>query len=142
MLVSSRRGFLSRGQSGSGGLSRQPTPSGGAPVSSKTRLILLGTAGGPCPTMSRVPSSQVVIVNDAAYVFDCGIGVSIQLARAGMPLRSLRHGFITHHHSDHNAGYGSLPANCLGMRTTEPSGHMGPASSRAMTQLSLEMNEY
>ena len=33
----------------------------------KTRLILLGTAGGPRPRKTRVPSSQVVLVNDAAY---------------------------------------------------------------------------
>lgn len=39
---------------------------------SKTRLILLGTAGGPRPTASRVPSSQVVLAGGSAFVFDCG----------------------------------------------------------------------
>ena len=69
----------------------------------KTRLILLGTAGGPRPRKTRVPSSLVVLANDAAYVFDCGVGVVTQLARAEVRLNSLRHVFITHHHSDHNA---------------------------------------
>ena len=35
----------------------------------KTRLILLGTAGGPRPRKTRVPSSLVVLANDAAYAF-------------------------------------------------------------------------
>src|SRR4051812_11585136 len=37
---------------------------------SRTRLILLGTVGGPRPRKTRFPTSQVVLVNDAAYVFD------------------------------------------------------------------------
>ena len=76
--------------------------------SSKTRLILLGTGGGPRPRANSFPSSQVIIVNDSAYVIDCGNGVAIQLARARVPLTTLRHVFITHQHSDHNADYGNL----------------------------------
>ena len=52
----------------------------------KNRLILLGTGGGPRPRRNSFPSSQVVLVNNAAYVVDCGNGVAIQLARAGVPL--------------------------------------------------------
>ena len=50
----------------------------------------------------------MVIVNEAAYVIDCGVGVATHLARADVRLGSLRHVFITHHHSDHNAEYGPL----------------------------------
>lgn len=140
--VSSRRRFLSGGSGlAVAALSAQPAPSRNAPPS-KTRLILLGTAGGPCPTMSRVPSSQVVIVNDAAYVFDCGIGVSIQLTRAGVPLRSLRHVFITHHHSDHNAAYGSLLLTAWGCGLGNRVDTWGPPPLVRVTQLFLEMNEY
>jgi hypothetical protein len=35
-----------------------------------TRLVLLGTAGGPTPHGQRVAPAQVVVVDDAAYVFD------------------------------------------------------------------------
>jgi ribonuclease BN (tRNA processing enzyme) len=51
----------------------------------------------------------VILVNGAAYVIDCGVGVTTHLALADVPLSSLRHVFITHHHSDHNAEYGPLP---------------------------------
>lgn len=73
-----------------------------------TRLILLGTAGGPRPRRSRSASAQVVVCGGKLYVVDCGDGVARQLIRAGLLLRNLRHIFITHHHSDHNADFGTL----------------------------------
>src|SRR5437016_3725930 len=74
-----------------------------------TRLILLGTQGGPARIKgARKSPSQVVVVNDAAYVIDCGYEVAAQLVAAGIPLSRLRGIYITHHHSDHNAEYGNL----------------------------------
>ena len=67
----------------------------------KTRLILLGTGGGPRPRVNRIASSQVILVNDIAYVVDCGEGVVRQLVAVGVPLTRVRHILITHQHSDH-----------------------------------------
>src|SRR5262245_8969703 len=75
---------------------------------SKTRLILLGTGGGPRPRGDTMASAQVIGAGDRLYVVDCGDGVARQLVRAGLALTALRHVFITHHHSDHNADYGNL----------------------------------
>jgi hypothetical protein len=58
---------------------------------SKTRLILLGTGGGPRPRKSRAASAQVIVANDTSYVVDCGDGVARQLVLAGVPLATLRH---------------------------------------------------
>jgi ribonuclease BN (tRNA processing enzyme) len=41
-------------------------------------------------------------------VIDCGDGVARQLVSAGILLPTLRHVFIAHQHSDHNADYGNL----------------------------------
>ena len=71
--------------------------------STRTRLILLGTGGGPRPRKLSSGSAQVIISNDVAYVIDCGDGVARQLAFADVPLPTVRHVFLTHHHSDHNA---------------------------------------
>jgi ribonuclease BN (tRNA processing enzyme) len=81
-------------------------------------------------------------VNDAAYVIDCGNGVARQLALAGVPLPTLRHVFITHHHSDHNADYGNLLwlAWAAGLRTRVDT--WGPPPLERMTGLFLEMNAY
>src|SRR5213593_110569 len=74
----------------------------------QTRLILLGTGGGPSPKRLRSAPAQLILVGDDAYVVDCGDGVARQMALAGVPLSRLRAVFITHHHSDHNADYGNL----------------------------------
>jgi ribonuclease BN (tRNA processing enzyme) len=107
---------------------------------SRTRLILLGTAGGPRPRTSRFPSAQVVLVDDTPYVVDCGNGVARQLVAAEVPLRAIRHVFITHHHSDHNADYGNvlLLAWTAGLQT--PVDCWGPAPLIRMTAQFLALN--
>jgi ribonuclease BN (tRNA processing enzyme) len=108
----------------------------------KTRLILLGTGGGPRPRKGRAASSQVILVNDTPYVVDCGNGVARQLVLAGVPLAGLRHVFVTHHHSDHNADYGNLLllAWAAGLRTRVDT--WGPPPLEKMTGLFFELNAY
>ena len=73
-----------------------------------TKLVTLGTAAGPVPGRSRAMTSHVMLSNGAAYVLDCGMGVTDQYARTGIPFRALKSIFITHHHADHNIEYGPL----------------------------------
>lgn len=73
-----------------------------------TKLVLLGTAAGPVPGRSRQMTSHVMLSNGAAYVLDCGLGVTNQYARSGIPFSALNSIFITHHHADHNIEYGPL----------------------------------
>jgi ribonuclease BN (tRNA processing enzyme) len=74
----------------------------------RTRLVLLGTAGGPTPKAARAAPAQAIVVGDRLYLVDCGDGVARQIALARLSVRRLRAVFITHQHSDHNAGYGPL----------------------------------
>jgi ribonuclease BN (tRNA processing enzyme) len=73
-----------------------------------TKLVLLGTGSGPIPGLPRRMASNLVIHNGAAYVLDCGLGVTNEYARSGVPFSALRSVFITHHHPDHNIEYGPL----------------------------------
>ncbi len=73
-----------------------------------TKLVLLGTGAGPVPGRSRHMTSHVMLSSGAAYVLDCGLGVTDQFARTGIPFGALRSIFITHHHPDHNIEYGPL----------------------------------
>jgi ribonuclease BN (tRNA processing enzyme) len=109
---------------------------------SKTRLILLGTGGGPRPRKARAAPSQVILVDGAVYVVDCGDGVARQFVAADVPLAALRHVFITHHHSDHNAGYGNLLllAWTAGLRTRVDA--WGPAPLERITRLFFEMSAF
>ena len=73
--------------------------------------MLLGTGGGVGglgPRRTRKMTSHVMLSNGAAYVLDCGLGVTDQYALTGIPFSALRSIFITHHHADHNIEYGPL----------------------------------
>lgn len=105
----------------------------------RTRLILLGTAGGPLPKRGRSAPASVVLIDDVAYVVDCGNGVARQLVLAGVDLGSIRHVFVTHHHSDHNADYGTLLLVAWGALRT-PVETWGPPPLLRTTELFLEMS--
>jgi ribonuclease BN (tRNA processing enzyme) len=106
----------------------------------RTRLILLGTGGGPRPRAATMASAQVIVAGDRLYVVDCGDGVARQLVIAGLSLPSLRHVFITHHHSDHNADYGNLLLLAWASGLRDRVDTWGPPPIERMTQLFLEMS--
>jgi ribonuclease BN (tRNA processing enzyme) len=114
----------------------------GSAQTRKSRLILLGTGGGPRPRKSNSAPAQVIVVNDVAYVIDCGDGVARQLVFAGIRLPQLRHIFLTHQHSDHNADYGNLLllAWTSGLRSRVDC--WGPPPLQQMTAHFMEMNSY
>src|SRR3954453_9872224 len=100
----SRRTFL-RGAAALAAASALPAFAQGA----KTRLVLLGTGGGPRVTAKgRGKPGNLLVIGGVPYVVDCGEGVALAVVRAGVPLDTLRHVFITHPHSDHNLDYGNL----------------------------------
>ncbi|MCA1585346.1 MAG: MBL fold metallo-hydrolase [Acidobacteria bacterium] len=105
-----------------------------------TKLILLGTGGGPRPRRASSGSAQVIVSNGVAYVIDCGDGVARQLVFAGVPLPSLRHIFITHQHSDHTADYGNLILLAWAAGLNSRVDTWGPPPLARMTQLFFEMN--
>lgn len=115
-------------------------PAQAARAASKTRLILLGTGGGPRPRQGSMSTAQVIIANDVPYVVDCANGVPRQLVLAGVALAKLRHVFVTHHHSDHNADYGNLLllAWASGLRTRVDT--WGPPPLEKITRLFFEMS--
>lgn len=108
----------------------------------KTRLILLGTAGGPRPRRSRSGSAQVIISGGKLYVVDCGDGVARQLVRAGLRPRDLRHVLITHHHSDHNADLGTLLQLAWSSGLVSPVDCWGPPPTTEMLRDYLRYQHY
>ena len=133
-----RRRFLRLAAGGA--IAARWTPRGAAQTSRRTRIVLLGTAGGPTPKRGRAAPASVVVVDGVAYVVDCGNGVARQMVLAGVELTRLRHVFITHHHSDHNADFGTLVllAWAAGLRTDVDT--WGPPPLARMTDLFFEMS--
>jgi ribonuclease BN (tRNA processing enzyme) len=101
----------------------------------KTRLILLGTRGGPrVSELRRANPSTLILVDDVPFVIDCGYGVTRQFLSAGIALNRLRYIFITHHHSDHNLEYGPLLYNAWIAGVAGKVEAYGPPGTRKMTQ--------
>ncbi|HEX3973464.1 MAG TPA: MBL fold metallo-hydrolase [Stellaceae bacterium] len=100
-----------------------------------TKLVLLGTGAGPAPDSARHMASHVMVHNGDAYILDCGLGVTRQFARIGLPWRSIKGIFITHHHPDHNGEYGPLLLYGW-VRGMQPQAlrAYGPTSMTQMTQ--------
>ncbi|HEX6188247.1 MAG TPA: MBL fold metallo-hydrolase [Pyrinomonadaceae bacterium] len=99
-----------------------------------TRIVLLGTKGGPTlGTIGRNNSATAILVNDTVYLIDCGYGVSRQMINAGVALNRLRYVFITHHHSDHNLEYGPLLYNAWVTSQAIKIDTYGPAGLRKLT---------
>ena len=115
-------------------------PVAGRLTPAKTRQILLGTAGGPTPKKTRAAPSQAIVIDDRLYVVDCGNGVARQLVLAGLQLASIRHVFITHHHSDHSADYGTLLLLAWGDALRTRVDTWGPPPLVRMTSLFFEMS--
>jgi ribonuclease BN (tRNA processing enzyme) len=71
---------------------------------SATKLVTLGTAGGPLPRADRAQSSNLLLVNGQPYLIDMGDGVTRRLAETGTSFMKVNQIFITHLHNDHMAG--------------------------------------
>jgi ribonuclease BN (tRNA processing enzyme) len=104
--------------------------------SNRTRIILLGTKGGPTLTTrtNRSNAATLLLINDVPYVIDCGYGVSRQLINAGVSLDRLRYVFITHDHSDHDLEYGALLYNAWTTRQSPRVDAYGPIGLRRLTR--------
>lgn len=100
-----------------------------------TRVILLGTRGGPRIGVSgRSNPSTLILISGVPYIIDCGYGTSRQLLAASVPLNRLRYIFITHHHSDHNLEYGTLFYNAWVTGLPARIDAYGPTGMEKMTR--------
>ena len=109
----------------------------------RTRLVLLGTGGGPrIVAPGRAKPATVLVINGDAHVVDCGAGVAHQLVRAGVPLPRVRAVFITHHHSDHNLDYGNLLYGAWAAGLREQVHTYGPPPLKAMTEAYWALNRF
>ena len=108
--------------------------------SGSTKLVLLGT-GTPFADPDRSGPSLAIVVNETAYVVDCGPGVVRRAAAiakknnlpALLPDRLTRL-FLTHLHSDHTAGYSDFIFTPAVLDRNQPLQVVGPPGIKRMTK--------
>lgn len=103
-----------------------------------TKLVLLGTKGGPRVGGARSNPASVLLIKGVPYVVDCGQGVARQLVAAGVPLARLRQVFVTHMHSDHNLELGGLLYDAWATGLAQPVDVWGPPGVSAMVAAFME----
>lgn len=101
---------------------------------SNFEVRIFGT-GSAIPTNTRLPSSQVVTINDRHHLVDCGEGAQIQLIRNRLKFSRLDAIFISHMHGDHILGVPGL-LNSLSMyERTNPLKIFAPAGLKEVLEL-------
>jgi ribonuclease BN (tRNA processing enzyme) len=110
--------------------------------SSETKLILLGTKGGPRVGGTRANSANLVVAGGTPFVVDCGYGVTHQLIAAGFRPEQVRTVLITHHHSDHTLELGPFLYNIWVGGVHEPLDVWGPPPLRAVIDGFLASMDY
>src|SRR6266568_5022066 len=117
-----RRGFLGGAAALAAAAVLSPwRPAFGQAAGKRTRLVLLGTGGGPR-----------VIPNGRAKPANPVVG----------PRSTLRYGFITHHHSHHDLDYSNLIYNAWAWGLRTPVDAYGPPPIKAMTEAYWQLNRF
>ena len=107
--------------------------------SSSTRVVLLGT-GTPNADPDRFGPSVAIVVDDASYLVDFGVGVVRRAAaaeRSGIPALAaskLTRAFATHLHSDHTLGLADLILSPWVLDRATPLDLYGPRGLKGMTR--------
>lgn len=112
----------------------------GEPIRQESRLILLGTAGGPTPKPNRAAAANAIVVGDRVYLIDAGNGVARQMVMAGLRTEQLHAVFITHHHNDHNIDIGNVLLLAWADNLAAPVEFHGPPPLKQILRDTLRAN--
>ena len=99
------------------------------------QLVMLGT-GTPNLDPTRFESAAAVVIDQQAYLIDCGAGVMQRIAAQASPALAperLTRLFITHLHSDHTLGYIDVILSSWMYGRDQPLRVYGPPGLQAMT---------
>ncbi len=100
-------------------------------MSSRTKVVMIGT-GTPNTDPRRSGPCVAVVVDETAYLVDCGPGVVRRCTQAyhmgieGLKSENLKHCFVTHLHSDHTGGLSDLILMPWVMVRNQPLKMIGP----------------
>jgi ribonuclease BN (tRNA processing enzyme) len=98
---------------------RRPPPKG-------TRLVMLGTRGGPGVDANRGETASAVLVDGVPYLLDCGYGTLRALIVSGIGLANVDTIFISHLHNDHMADLAALLSHQWTNNKSTPTNIYGP----------------
>jgi ribonuclease BN (tRNA processing enzyme) len=120
---------------------RSPATQERRPAATATRLLLLGTQGGPNFNLMRGETASAVLVGERAYLVDCGYGTLGALVEAGLNFREIGEIFLTHLHDDHTADLPALLVRQWTNGRVDPTTVYGPRGTVRMVEAVLAFGE-
>ena len=103
-----------------------------------TRLVLLGTAGGPFIMARRSKTAYLLVVDGRPYLIDCGEGTTTQLKKANFDPTEIARVFLTHLHLDHTMGLASLVGANWVSGKRQPMEIYGPPGTSTLVSNAVE----
>ena len=92
-------------------LAQPPSAAARPPAPPGTRLVMLGTRGGPGVSLDRGETASAVVVDGVPYLVDCGYGTMRALVASGLGYQPVSTVFLTHLHDDHTADLAAMLAH-------------------------------
>jgi ribonuclease BN (tRNA processing enzyme) len=117
-----------------GPLLAQPNAANRPPPPPGTRLVLLGTRGGPGVSVERGETASAVVVDGVPYLVDCGYGTMRSLVAAGLGFQPVSTVFLTHLHDDHTADLAAMLAHQWTGSKATPTNVYGPYATASTVQ--------
>jgi len=118
-----------------------PAPPAGPPRSAPqpgTRLVLLGTHGGPGIEQNRAETASAVVVDGVPYLVDCGYGSLRTLVLSTIGYQQLDSIFFTHLHDDHTSDLPALLSHqWTGGAKKTPTDCYGPPGTAKLVEATL-----
>jgi ribonuclease BN (tRNA processing enzyme) len=108
-----------------------PQDAGRAPSPPGTRLVLLGTRGGPGVSLDRGETASAVVVDGVPYLVDCGYGTMRALVAAGLGYQAVSTVFLTHLHDDHTTDLAAMLAHQWTGNKATPTHVYGPYATES-----------
>lgn len=115
-------------------------------IENRTKIVMLGT-GTPNTDPERNGPCVAVVVDDKAYLVDCGAGVVRQAVKGyrkgfqGLKSENLDICFVTHLHSDHTIGLPDLILSPWVLERSKPLKLYGPKGLKHMTNCIMSAYE-
>jgi ribonuclease BN (tRNA processing enzyme) len=115
-------------------LAQPPAPANRPPPPPGTRLVMLGTRGGPGVSIDRSETASAVVVDGTPYLVDCGYGTMRALVASGIGFQPVSTVFLTHLHDDHTADLAAMLAHQWTGSKTTPTHVYGPYATASTVE--------
>jgi len=114
-----------------GAAAKLPAPKG-------TKLVMLGTRGGPGVDLGRSETASAVIVDGVPYLLDCGYGTLRALVQSGVGFLNVDTLFFSHLHNDHTADLAALMSHQWTTSKKTPTNIYGPYATASTVAGALQ----